>query len=141
MEMRDRIIALVQDWKADLAIVEDTASGSGLIQLLQEMNGVNVIGRRPKDDKRTRLSRHQGRFEAGRIMLPKEAPLLAEFESELLAFPNDRHDDQVDAFLLFLDWIAENEWFITPAKFAAPVLVRVGRPNWMEALDPAKYRY
>lgn len=62
----------------------------GLIQLLKEVNGIDVIGRRPKDDKETRMARHQGRFEAGRILLPREAPWLAEFESELLAFPNDR---------------------------------------------------
>ena len=33
------------------------------------------------------MSRQQGRFEAGRILLPNEAPWLADFESELLAFP------------------------------------------------------
>ena len=135
MEMRDRILALVHDWKADLAIIEDTSSGSGLIQLLQEVNGINVIGRRPKDDKRTRLSRHQARFEARRIMLPKEAPWLAEFVSELLAFPNDRHDDQVDALLLFLDWLVESERFIFPV-IGSPVIVRVERPAWIRALDP-----
>jgi hypothetical protein len=81
----------------------------GLIQLLREKPNLNVIGRHPKDDKQARLSRHQGRFEAGRIMLPVEAPWLADFENELLAFPNGRYDDQVDALLLFLDWFATNE--------------------------------
>ncbi len=140
MEMRDRITAFVQDWQADLAIVEDTSSGSGLIQLMQEINSVNVIGRRPKDDKQTRLSRHQGCFEAGRILLPKEAHWLAEFESELLAFPNGRHDDQVDALLLFLDWLVENERYIVPIT-AVPVIVRVEKPSWIQALDPANYRW
>ena len=69
-----------------------------------------MIGRHPKEDKETRLSRHQGRFEAGRIFLPIEAPWLADFEHELLAFPNGRHDDQVDALLLFLDWLSQNEY-------------------------------
>ena len=35
------------------------------------------------------MSRQQGRFEAGRILLPKDAPWLAEFENELLGFPAD----------------------------------------------------
>jgi hypothetical protein len=42
----------------------------GLIQLLRE----NTT--RPKQDKETRLSRHQGRFEAGSILLPAEASWL-----------------------------------------------------------------
>jgi YD repeat-containing protein len=41
-------------------------------------------------------------FEAGRILLPNEAPWLADFEHELLAFPYGGYDDQVDALLLFL---------------------------------------
>ena len=141
LEMRDRITWLVREWQADRAIVEDTSSGMGLIQLLREVNGFDVIGRTSKDDKVTRLSHHQARFEAGRILLPKEAPWLAEFESELLAFPNDRHDDQVDALLLFLDWLAENERYMTPVVLAAPIIVRVRKPSWMEALDPANYRW
>jgi phage terminase large subunit-like protein len=52
------------------------------------------------------MSQHEGRFEAGNILLPKEARWLADFETELLAFPNGRYDDHVDALLLFLDWFA-----------------------------------
>jgi phage terminase large subunit-like protein len=48
-------------------------------------------------------------FEAGRIVLPVEAPWLADFENELLAFPSGRYDDQVDALLLFFDWFAAKE--------------------------------
>jgi hypothetical protein len=89
------------------------AAAWGLIQLLREKPSLNVIGRHPKDDKQAGLSRHQGRFEAGRFLLPIEAPWLADFENELLAFPSGRYDDQVDALLLFLDWFAANEDSIT----------------------------
>jgi len=118
LEMRDRIKALASQWKATLVIVEDTASGMGLIQMLREQTRLSVIGRHPKDDKQTRLSRHQGRFEAGRIFVPVEAPWLAEFERELLAFPNGRYDDQVDALLLFLDWLSQNEY-----HFKVPIVM------------------
>jgi hypothetical protein len=60
------------------------------------------------------MARHQGKFEAGRILLPKEAVWLADFEGELFAFPSGRHDDQVDAMLLFLDWYTVSENLITP---------------------------
>jgi predicted phage terminase large subunit-like protein len=80
--------------------------------LLQEQPRLNVIGRQPKVDKETRMARHQGRFEAGRVLRPKEASWLAELESELLAFPNGRYDDQVDALLQFLDWYSQNESYL-----------------------------
>ena len=37
-------------------------------------------------------------------MLPKSAPWLDEFRSELLQFPDGRHDDQVDSLSQFLNW-------------------------------------
>src|SRR5262245_32875660 len=80
----------------------------GLFQMLRDEPLLNVIGRRPKADKEVRMSQHEGRFEAGNVLLPKEAPWLADFESELLAFPSGRYDDQVDALLLFLDWFARD---------------------------------
>jgi predicted phage terminase large subunit-like protein len=109
LQMRDRIKALARDWKVDPVIIEDTSSGMGLLQMLREEQLLNMIGRRPKADKEVRMSQHEGRFEAGNIVLPKEAPWLADFEAELLAFPNGRYDDQVDALLLFLDWFHQRE--------------------------------
>ena len=122
LEMQERVKALAAQWDVTHVIVEDTSSGMGLIQMLREQTRLSVIGRHPKDDKETRLSRHQGRFEAGRILLPTEAPWLADFENELLAFPNGRHDDQVDALLLFLDWFSANESYINPV-YVEPILI------------------
>jgi predicted phage terminase large subunit-like protein len=123
LEMRNIILAFVAHWRPDLVIVEDTSTGMGLIQLLKEYPSINVIGRRPKDDKETRMARQQGRFEAGRILLPNAASWLAEFENELLAFPNGRYDDQVDALLLFLDWLSDNEYYLTTPALVGPIIV------------------
>jgi predicted phage terminase large subunit-like protein len=125
MQMRQQLTALAEQWRADLVIVEDTGSGMGLIQLLKESSKLNVIGRHPKDDKETRMSRHQGRLEAGRLLLPAEAPWLADFELELFSFPAGRYDDQVDALLLFLDWFAYND--STRAAIVGPIVV-YGQP-------------
>ena len=38
--------------------------------------------------------------------LPREARWLDTFMLELLAFPNGRHDDQVDSVSQFLNWAA-----------------------------------
>ena len=120
LEMQNRITARASQWEATHIIIEDTASGMGLIQLLREQTPLPVIGQHPTDDKETRLSQHEGRFEAGRILLPVEAPWLADFESELLAFPSGRHDDQVDALLLCLDWFSKNEYRLPPSSWPIP---------------------
>ena len=135
MQMREQIMMLAALWRVDLVIVEDTASGMGLIQLLKEVPHLNVVGRNPDADKITRMSRQQGRFEAGRILLPTEALWLADFENELLAFPSGRYDDQVDALLLFLEWFAQNEPYLQPPIFCPPILVRQADP-WPWPVDP-----
>jgi predicted phage terminase large subunit-like protein len=122
LQMRDHTIALAERWKVHLVLIEDTASGTGLIQLLQEQTSLSVSPRTPKGDKETRLDRHQARFEVGRIFLPNDAPWLAEFESELLAFPNGRYDDQLDALLQTLDWLADNERNLN-VPIVAPIIV------------------
>jgi len=122
LEMQRRITTLACQWDPTHIIVEDTASGIGLIQLLKEQTRLPVIGQHSRDDKETRLSRHEGRFEAGRILLPAEAPWLAEFESELLSFPSGRYDDQVDALMLCLDWFSKNEHCLPPLNWPSPIL-------------------
>ena len=94
----------------------------GLIQMLREQSSLRVIGRRPDADKEVRMLRHEAVFESGNIWLPKEAPWLADFQSELLAFPNGKYDDQVDALLLFLDW------FGTSTRYEPPVELGLGLP-------------
>jgi predicted phage terminase large subunit-like protein len=138
MQMRQQIATLAAAFRVDLVIVEDTSSGMGLIQLLREQSHLNVVGRSPRGDKETRMCRHQARFEDGRILLPRDALWLADFEAELLAFPHGRYDDQVDAMLLSLDWFAENQHRLKPPPIVGPIIVtrkdypEVGfhRPEW-----------
>ena len=52
---------------------EPSASGMSLIPMLKEQTHLDVVGRKSNVDKVTRMSRQQGRFEAGRILLPTEA--------------------------------------------------------------------
>src|SRR5262249_51824354 len=59
--------------------------------------GLSAVAIKPEQDKRTRMAIQSAKFESGRVFLPNRAPWLADFEHELFAFPNGRHDDQVDA--------------------------------------------
>jgi len=42
--------------------------------------------------------------EAGNLILPKVAPWIDDFTVEYRAFPNGKHDDQIDALSQFLNW-------------------------------------
>ena len=78
---------------------------SALIQALRREAKCHPIRYLPNDDKIMRVHGHTAIMEAGRILLPASAPWLDELRSELLAFPNGKHDDQVDSITQFLAWI------------------------------------
>jgi phage terminase large subunit-like protein len=49
-------------------------------------------------DKMSRAQSIQARMRAGGVKFDKDADWYFTFEEELLKFPRDRHDDQVDSF-------------------------------------------
>jgi predicted phage terminase large subunit-like protein len=97
-EMRDR-------WIADTVIVEYAASGIPLVRefRLEELGRLEAY--RPQVDKETRLAAQTAKLETGDYLIPETADWLPAFKNELLAFPNGRHDDQVDSMSQFLEWI------------------------------------
>jgi predicted phage terminase large subunit-like protein len=82
--------------KPNTILVEDTGVGTALVKELQDV-GLSAVAVKPAQSKATRMSIQSSKFASGQVFFPNEAPWLAEFESELFAFPNGRHDDQVDA--------------------------------------------
>lgn len=104
-ELQRQIQSLSAQWNANRVLIEQAGSGLSLIQDLSRSTGLNVIGVVPKHDKSTRLMGVSAMIEAGRIMIPNEAPWLADLRSELTLFPNARHDDQVDSLSQFLKWL------------------------------------
>ncbi|MEX2648626.1 MAG: phage terminase large subunit [Alphaproteobacteria bacterium] len=103
-ELRRTALDLIARWAPAAVLIEDQASGQALIQDLREAGRLPVIAIRPEGDKVTRLARVSPLIEAGRVVLPLDAPWLAEYETELAAFPEARHDDQVDMTSQFLAW-------------------------------------
>lgn len=121
---------LAREWRADVLLVEDAASGTSLIEALRDDPHTNVpspIPRPATTDKVTRLSGQTNRIEAGDMLLPEEAPWLAEFLHELLGFPKAKHDDQVDALVHLLAWSAEQP---EPASNASPSFYNGMTDTW-----------
>ena len=102
----DKIIEVKERYgRTASLVIEEGAISYGLIQSLSEKH-INVAPYKPKGDKAERLISQIDLFEGGSVQLPKEAPWLDEFVSELLSFPS-RHDDQVDALTQGLAWRRE----------------------------------
>jgi predicted phage terminase large subunit-like protein len=104
-------------------LIEDANSGAALIQSLRQDSQLNVVPIKPKLDKMTRAAQQSAAIEAGRVLLPEQAPWLAELERELLGFPTARHDDQVDSMMQFLGWAAERARYEVP--LVAPIIVTI----------------
>jgi len=89
--------------QASAMYIEDKASGTGLIQQLQQNSVfVPVIPVQRTKDKLTRLMEVQARIQAGGVMLPEYAPWTADFISECESFAADdshAHDDQIDPLI------------------------------------------
>lgn len=120
-----KAVELARLHQSQTIIIEDKASGQQLIQSLLAGNfrGVpNPIGRTPHLDKYSRAAGVTSIVETGQLFLPQAAHWLPEFRKELLAFPNSRHDDQVDALAQLLDW-ARRSWIYQPPVNVGPTLV------------------
>jgi predicted phage terminase large subunit-like protein len=92
---------------ASTILIEMAGPGLNLIQDLRadtNMDVVRPIGVKPDGSKRDRMAIQSAKIEAGQVHLPRNAPWLGDFLHELLAFPNARHDDQVDSVSQFLRW-------------------------------------
>ena len=102
-ELKKKIIAMRKLWKTESILIEDKGSGIGLKHDLKK-DGIRSIPIEPKGDKEVRLSTCSAKIEEGSILIPNDAPWLDEFKNELLAFPNGKHDDQVDALSQLINW-------------------------------------
>ena len=109
-DLRRRVLDEATRHRADVVLIEDSNSGIPLAQDLRRDGLLRPTSYRPKGDKAARLEAHSAKLEAGYVLLPDKAAWLDEFRTELLAFPNGRHDDQVDALSQFLEWLARRRW-------------------------------
>ena len=103
-DLKRKVVELRTRWQAEKVIIEHANSGVPLFQELRQERFEGVFPYTPELNKETRLAAQTAKLETGDYLLPAEAEWLAAFKQELLAFPNGRHDDQVDSLAQFLDW-------------------------------------
>lgn len=77
-------------------LIEDKANGSAIINMLRhEIPGIIPID--PQGGKVSRVNAIAPFIESHNVHLPRGAEWLSAFVDEFAAFPNGKHDDQVDA--------------------------------------------
>jgi predicted phage terminase large subunit-like protein len=103
--LRRKVIEVNGRWQNPTILIEDAGSGTSLLQDLYDLD-IPAIAIKPEGDKVLRMSAQTAKIEAGAVHLPRHAPWLDDLRSELLAFPNGRHDDQVDSISQALNWIS-----------------------------------
>lgn len=102
-ELEKKVRELRKTWNAGLVIVEGIGAGISLRQnIAGALPGHWLQTLKPESSKQDRASQQTPKFERGEVYLPEEAPWLATFETELLSFPHDKHDDQVDSMVQYL---------------------------------------
>ena len=105
-ELRREVVRLSRQWGVDQTVIEDTDIGRAITQDLRRSGEHRAILKKPRFDKQARFLAQSARFEAGQVHVPQDAPWLASWLDELLAFPNGRHDDQVDSTSQALDYLS-----------------------------------
>lgn len=106
-DLKRKVISLQQQHDAATVLIEKAGLGLNLYQDLRADSPAgfpNPIGITPEGDKTYRMEAECARIENGHMLLPQEAPWLADFLNELLAFPHGKYDDQVDSVSQFLNW-------------------------------------
>jgi predicted phage terminase large subunit-like protein len=78
-------------------------------EMLKRGEFINTVLLKPSGDKLTRARSIQARMRSGACRFDKETDWYQNFEDELLRFPRDKHDDQVDAWA-YLGLMLDRMW-------------------------------
>ncbi len=131
-EILDNMFAVQERYNPDLFTVEtgpiQKALGPAIEREMHERDiYINLNPMNPDKDKKSRARGIQGRMRAGAVEFDIEAPWFQTLQSEMLRFPKDKHDDQVDA----LSWIG-----LTLNKLReAPTREEIEEEEYLEELE------
>ncbi|MGX7895925.1 phage terminase large subunit [Tsuneonella sp. HG222] len=132
-DLKRAVVDLRRRYRADKLIMEEAGSGYALYQDLRSTGDFRPIMIRSVASKEERFNGCLGEVEAGHFLLPREAAWLDAFRFELKAFPQGKHDDQVDSFSQFVKHQMANwRWVLTERTLERRVrnIVRLKQRPW-----------
>jgi predicted phage terminase large subunit-like protein len=104
-EGRQKIQDLNRRWKPHAILIEDSNSGTAIISDLRT-TGIPLLPISPAgSDKESNARAVSPMFEAGKILLPSNAPWTAEYTESMIRFPKGAHDDDVDSTSQALNYL------------------------------------
>jgi predicted phage terminase large subunit-like protein len=133
-ELRRKVASLAKRHTDATILIEKAGPGLSLLQDLRAdlpPGMMGPIGVKPEGSKAERMVAQSAKIEAGQVHLPRQADYLDCFLLELLAFPQGRHDDQVDSVSQFLKWAAVR-------RGDESLFYAIGLPIYVEA-EPTEY--
>lgn len=95
-------------------LVEDTANGQAVIQLLRA-NIASVVAITPQGGKGSRIVAASAGWQAGDWYVDRNAAWVEPFVEQITMFPNADHDDQVDA-MTQAAWLSENNCVVPTVR-------------------------
>jgi predicted phage terminase large subunit-like protein len=105
VEGRRSIQELKNRWKPDAILIEDSNSGTAMISDLRT-TAIPLIPISPAgSDKESNARAVSPMFEAGKILLPRNAPWTGEYVESMIRFPKGTHDDDVDSTSQALNYL------------------------------------
>jgi len=130
-DLKRKVEELAGRYRRSTILIEDHASGTQLIQELRNpLFGIIARSPAPGGDKQMRLRNQTTWFESGKVFLPRDAPWLPDYITELTGFPGSRHDDQVDSTTQALAYLGEDDGMAIWIKLGEASRRERGLPPW-----------
>ena len=104
-DLKRRVVNMADNYKPNVILVEDKASGQSLIQDLKRGTMLPIVPVKVDKDKETRAWAAVGMAESGNVYLPNNAPWLNSFIDELSRFPAGEYDDQLDGTTQLINYV------------------------------------
>lgn len=111
-DLKRRVIELYRRWRPDAVLIEKASSGEALWQDLRAEGPFLPILWPVAKSKEERLRAQTGQMEAGKVVLPEEAPWLQDYLHEIKGAPSCRYWDQIDSTTQFLDFALSRQGWI-----------------------------
>ena len=114
-KLTERVLAWHRHWRADALIIEGASIGHALYDQVREARLPGLL--RCPSPRLSKLDRASGctvQLQTGDFLFPASADWLPALRHELLAFPDGRNDDQVDALVQFVEFaFLDQRWVET----------------------------